>query len=113
MDDITDRTNPPVSREAFRGYIRDSEPVQLPVEDFLARLDSVPAPTMRRLILEIRSDEIRSPDSNVQSVELLHLLDATVEDYAAIWRVRPRKISRSRTERRQVRSATQREILGA
>jgi hypothetical protein len=67
---------------------------------------------MRRLILEVRSDEIRLPDPSVQSVELLHLLDATVENYAAIWRIRLRKISRPRSNRRRGPAATQREILG-
>ena len=65
---------------------------------------------MQRLVLEIRSEEIRLPDSGVQSIELLHLLDVTLEDYAAIWRVRLRKVPRPK--RRRAPPVTESEILG-
>ena len=67
---------------------------------------------MRRLVVEIRYDEITIQNTSMQSIELLHLLDATVEDYAAIWRVRLRKTSRPGSKRRRRTLGVHSEILG-
>ena len=61
---------------------------------------------MKRLILELRSDGIQIPSPNVIAIELVQLLDATVDEYAAIWRVRLNGTLPPRLKREQ------REVLG-